>query len=120
YYSARDCELLPRPRPGGPPILIGSNGPRMLRITMGSAAGWNSWYSDFGNRPDGIPPLRDRVDAACRDVGRDPEDIERTVALLVRLPGGTGRIQGDYAQPQGPIDGSPEEIAAQVGRFADQ
>ena len=32
YYQARDCELLPRgPRPGGPPLLIGSNGPRMLR-----------------------------------------------------------------------------------------
>ena len=33
FYQARDCELLPRgPRPGGPPLLIGSNGPRMLRI----------------------------------------------------------------------------------------
>src|SRR4051794_15493371 len=30
YYEARDCELLPRPaRPGGPPILIGSNRARM-------------------------------------------------------------------------------------------
>ena len=27
YYQARDCELLPRgPRPGGPPLMIGSNG----------------------------------------------------------------------------------------------
>src|SRR3954466_5477375 len=35
YYQPRDCELLPRPaRSGGPPILIGSSGPRMLRITM--------------------------------------------------------------------------------------
>src|SRR5437867_2014982 len=32
YYQARDCELLPRPRPGSPRLLIGSNGPRMLRI----------------------------------------------------------------------------------------
>src|SRR4029079_12024296 len=30
--QARDCELLPKPaRAGGPPILIGSNGDRMLR-----------------------------------------------------------------------------------------
>src|SRR5205823_9829883 len=32
YYEARACELAPRgPRPGGPPILIGGQGPRMLR-----------------------------------------------------------------------------------------
>ena len=34
YYSARDCELRPRgPRPGGPPVLIGGSGDRMLRLT---------------------------------------------------------------------------------------
>ena len=43
---------------------------------------------------------------ACRDVGRDPADIERTVAVLVRLPGGTGRIQGSYAEAQPvPLEG---------------
>ena len=31
WYQARDCELLPRgPRPAGPPLMIGSSGPRML------------------------------------------------------------------------------------------
>ena len=99
FYQARDCELLPPrgPRPGGPPLLIGSNGPRMLRMTMPYADAWNSWFADIGNRPDGVARLRDIVDEACRDVGRDPSDVERTVAVLVRLPGGTGRLQGDYA-----------------------
>ena len=96
WYQARDCELLPRgPRPAGPPLMIGSNGPRMLRATMPYADSWNSWYNDFGNRPDGVAALRDHVDEACRDVGRDPAEVERTVAILVRLPGGTGRLQGD-------------------------
>ena len=55
WYQARDCELLPRgPRPAGPPLMIGSNGPRMLRATMPYADSWNSWYNDFGNRPDGV------------------------------------------------------------------
>jgi hypothetical protein len=59
------------------------------------------------------------VDAACRDVGRDPATVERTVALMVRLPGGTGRLQGDYAQEGGPpLEGSPAEMAETLRGFA--
>ena len=119
FYSARDCELLPRGRPGGPPLLIGSNGPRMLRLTMAHAHAWNSWFADFGNRPEGLGPLRDRVDAACRDVGRDPATVERTVAVMVRLPGGAGRLQGDYAQDGGPpLEGAPDAMAEVLRGFA--
>ena len=120
FYQARDCELLPRgPRAGGPPLLIGSNGPRMLRITMATAHAWNSWFSNFGNQPDGIAPLRDVVDAACRDVGRDPAEIARTVALMVQLPGGGGRIQGGYVDdPPPPLAGEPEVVAEALRAFA--
>ena len=120
FYHARDCELLPRgPRAGGPPLLIGSNGPRMLRITMATADAWNSWFSDFGNRPDGIGRLRDVVDAACRDVGRDPAEIARTVAVMVQLPGGGGRIQGGYVEnPPEPLTGSPAVMAEALHAFA--
>ena len=120
YYQARDCELLPRGlRPGGPPLLIGSNGPRMLRITLGSAHAWNSWFSDFGNRPEGIGRLREVVDAACRDVGRDPAEIARTVAVMVHLPGGGGRIQGGYVEnPPPPLEGPPEVMAERLRAFA--
>jgi probable F420-dependent oxidoreductase len=95
YFQARDCELLPRgPRPAGPPLLIGSKGPRMLRIALPQADAWNVWWADTGNSPAGVPPLRDIVDEAARDVGRDPAAIERTVAVLVQLPGGAGRVDG--------------------------
>jgi probable F420-dependent oxidoreductase len=95
YFQARDCELLPRgPRPAGPPLLIGSKGPRMLRIALPQADAWNVWWADTGNSPAGVPPLRDIVDDAARDVGRDPAAIERTVAVLVQLPGGAGRVDG--------------------------
>ena len=103
FYQARDCELLPRgPRPEGPPLMIGSKGPRMLKITMPHADSWNVWFADTGNSPDGVPPLRELVDAACREVGRDPAGVERTVAVQVRLPGGQGRVQGDYAEDAPP------------------
>jgi probable F420-dependent oxidoreductase len=120
FYQARDCELLPRgPRSGGPPLLIGSNGPRMLRLTMPYAQAWNSWFADIGNRPDGVGRLREIVDEACRDVGRDPAEIERTVAVLVQGPGGTGRLQGDYAQGAiTPLEGSPEVLAESLRAYA--
>jgi alkanesulfonate monooxygenase SsuD/methylene tetrahydromethanopterin reductase-like flavin-dependent oxidoreductase (luciferase family) len=119
FYEARDCELLPRSaRPGGPPLMIGSIGPRMLRIALPHVDSWNAWFADTGNSPAGVPALRDLVDDACRDVGRDPAEIERTVAVLVRLPGGTGRPGGDPSIAAPAIDGPPEVIAEALRGFA--
>jgi probable F420-dependent oxidoreductase len=125
FFSARDCELWPRGPSagrGGPPLLIGSNGERMLRITAPHVDAWNSWYSDTRNSPEGIGPLRDRVDAAAREAGRDPADIERTVAVQVRLTGGKGREMGNTSEAQRvqPVAGTSEEIAAELRRYADE
>ena len=119
FFTARDCELAPRPRPGGPPLMIGSTGPRMLEIAAPFVDSWNAWFEAFGNRPEGIAPLRGQVDAAARAAGRDPTEIERTVAVLVRLPGGAGRLMGDTSQ-EGvpPIGGTAEEIAETLRAFA--
>jgi probable F420-dependent oxidoreductase len=120
FYQARDAELLPHgPRPTGPPLMIGSNGPRMLRIAAPHVQAWNSWFVAIGNAPEGVAALRDVVDAACRDAGRDPDAIERTVAVLVKLPGGTGRVQGPYAEAQPvPLEGSPQAMAEVLRAYA--
>ncbi len=120
WYQARDCELLPRgPRPNGPPLMIGSIGPRMLRLTLGDVDSWNAWYADIGNGPEGIPAVRAAVDDACRDVGRDPTEVERTVALLVGLSGGAGRLQGDAGKGTIPsLDGDPARLAATLRAVA--
>ncbi len=116
FYSARECELRPRgPRPEGPPIIIGSSGERMLRLAAEYGDGWNAFFSTTGNTPEGIPPLREKVDAACRDVGRDPATFERTCAVFVRydLPGAVG-----HPQAQHPVEGEPEQIAERLRGFA--
>ena len=120
FYEARDCELLPRPaRPGGPPLLLGSSGERMLSIALPHVDAWNAWYADTGNRPEGVAPLRERVDAACRAIGRDPAEVERTVAVLLRLPGGTGRVMGDTSQAAiVPLEGPPDALAASLRAYA--
>jgi alkanesulfonate monooxygenase SsuD/methylene tetrahydromethanopterin reductase-like flavin-dependent oxidoreductase (luciferase family) len=120
YYSARDCELAPRSRPGGPPIMIGSVGERMLQITLPYVRSWNVWHSDTGNSPAGVAPLLARVAAACAKVGRDPATVDATVVALVRMPGGVGRRQGDgYTdKTANPIQGPPEFIAEELRAYA--
>lgn len=117
FYTHREMELLPRAR-ADMPLLIGSNGPRMLRIAAPHVDLWNSWYTGFDNRPEGVAPLMETVDDACREVGRDPGEIARTVAVLVRLSRGKGRIAGSSERPDvEPITGSPQEMAESLARF---
>jgi probable F420-dependent oxidoreductase len=115
YYSARDCELRPRgPRPSGPPILIGSSGERMLRSVARYADAWNTFFGTTNNTPAGIPPLREKVDAACIEAGRDPATLDRTAAVLVGfdLPGAVGHPQGAK-----PVSGSVDEIVEELRAY---
>jgi alkanesulfonate monooxygenase SsuD/methylene tetrahydromethanopterin reductase-like flavin-dependent oxidoreductase (luciferase family) len=118
HHTVRDLELVPPARPDMK-ILIGSNGPRMLRITMADADMWNTWHVDYGNRADGLAPLLENVDDACLDVGRDPSEVERTAAVYVQLSRGQGRSAGSSEKPESvPISGSHDDIAAELARFA--
>lgn len=122
FSQVRDLPLLPPPhRPGGPPLMVGSIGPRMLEITLPHVDAWNAYFVWFGNSVDGYLPLRDKVDAACQAVGRDPAEVERTLALLVSFPGAIGRPAGrEEGPPPTPIAGDePGALAATLRDFAD-
>jgi alkanesulfonate monooxygenase SsuD/methylene tetrahydromethanopterin reductase-like flavin-dependent oxidoreductase (luciferase family) len=99
--------------------MVGSVGPRMLEITLPHVDMWNVWYRDSNNSPSGLEPILGQLDEACRAVGREPSDVERTSAVLVRLPGGTGRVMGDTTQKDvPPIEGTPAEIAGRLRDYA--
>ena len=121
FYSARECELRPRgPRPNGPPIMIGSTGPRMLRATLPHVEMSNSWLSGSRSHPDQIPEMREKIDAACLEIGRDPATVERTVSIMVDQTG--TREIGYSMKPDSaePLTGTPEEIAAGIRAFVDE
>ncbi|MEO5986618.1 MAG: LLM class flavin-dependent oxidoreductase [Candidatus Limnocylindria bacterium] len=118
YVSVDHAELLPRgPRQAGPPLMIGSIGERMLRITLPHVTAWNAWCSWFGNSVAGYLPLRTKIDDACRAVGKDPAGVERTLALVVAYPGALGRGSAVSEQPFEPISGDPAILAATLGEF---
>src|SRR5215813_3221134 len=64
HYEARDCDDVPRgPRPAGPPLMVGGEGPRMLSLTARYADMWNTGYM---GQPDTIAEPLARIQAACR------------------------------------------------------
>lgn len=116
FYSARDCELRPRgPRPEGMPIMVGTFlGERMMKLTAQYADEWNLWANSTGNRASGIPALREKMDAICEQVGRDPKTLRRSVAVLVDTDGAYGRPGQDVPS----LTGSPEAIAEELFAYA--
>ena len=117
YYSADRCVLHPRsPRPGGPSLMIGSVGARMLDLTLPYVDSWNMWWSQYGNTAAGFAKEKTRVDALIEAAGRLSGSVEATAAVHVRLEGGAGRQMGNYVGDLAiePLTGSPAELADQL------
>jgi alkanesulfonate monooxygenase SsuD/methylene tetrahydromethanopterin reductase-like flavin-dependent oxidoreductase (luciferase family) len=105
YYQANDCEIRPRgPRPEGPPLLVGSFGPRMLRLTAQYADMWNTAYL---SQPETLDKPLQELHAACEAVQRDPATLGVTALVALNYP--------DLAEPpefeNGVLSGSNESIA---------
>jgi alkanesulfonate monooxygenase SsuD/methylene tetrahydromethanopterin reductase-like flavin-dependent oxidoreductase (luciferase family) len=115
YYQVKDCVLRPRgPRVSGPPIIIGTQGERMLRVTARLADGWNAWLA-FEARPfERLPGLLSNLMAACEAVGRDPATLRRSITLMIdplgNLPFSFGAVRPGIAHQA--IIGPPAAIVA--------
>jgi probable F420-dependent oxidoreductase len=91
YHRADDLVLLPRPA-RRVPLMIGSNGPRMLSIAAPHCDIWNTWYDAYGNTPEGFAELSARI----------PDHLERSACVLVQLDGPVERVP--LAPPVRPED----------------
>ena len=108
----RSARLEPRgPRRGGLPVMVGANGPRMLRLTAELADHWNGGLRSY----DEVPAQLEALDASCVEVGRDPASLTRSVEVLVRT---SAAREGAPAEKR-EIRGEPEAIAAELRRFGD-
>ena len=106
YYQARDCEIRPLgPRVGGPPLMVGCGGKRMLHLTAKYADLWNIGY--LGQVETLVQP-RQELTEACQEVGRDPATMGVTALLYVHYPSMIP-LPGDLDNP--PLAGTPTQIA---------
>lgn len=84
--------------------------------------GFDSVWIDFThteNRPGGVAPLRERVDAACRDAGRDPATVGRTAAVFVDMaPGRRAAPPPPAHWIFAPLAGPPERLAQELRAYA--
>jgi alkanesulfonate monooxygenase SsuD/methylene tetrahydromethanopterin reductase-like flavin-dependent oxidoreductase (luciferase family) len=102
--------------------MIGSIGPRVLTLVARYADSWNAYYDDTRNRVDTVRRLREVVDAACHEAGRDPATLERTVAVLLADPGADpwwNRLPTRYGElALEPLSGPPERVAEELQAYA--
>ena len=94
--------------------MIGSSAPRMLGLLARYAEIWNGWGIQTVEQ---VLQCRDKVDAAMTAAGRDPVTVERSVALLVDFPDGTGRPS--EREVIGLKARTPEELAEHLIRYAE-
>ena len=82
FYHLDDARLEPRPVQQRIPILIAAHRPRMLKIAARYADQWDTFAAIPGTATEGVDEdLAQRIarlDEACREIGRDPNEIRRS------------------------------------------
>ena len=94
FHGVDDAVLLPPPH-RTVPIMLGSNGARMLGLALPHVDAWNTWFSSYGNTVDGFANLRADIDAACLKAGRDPAELTHSACVLVSVGDGAGERPKD-------------------------
>jgi F420-dependent oxidoreductase-like protein len=94
FYSVRDalCEPKPLQRPH-PPIVIGGEKPKMLRVIARHADEWN--VPSHGDVHEWARISAD-LDEACTEIGRDPSEVRRSVQLFIE-PAKEGNLDEQLA-----------------------
>ncbi|MCA9995866.1 MAG: TIGR03560 family F420-dependent LLM class oxidoreductase, partial [Anaerolineales bacterium] len=121
YYRLQEGILLPRPqRPGGPPILIGGNGPQLtLPLVAKYASEWNGVY---------IPPATfaersGQLDVLLMANGRSPQSVRRSLMTGLIFGATTADVEAKLAprnitaadaRARGVAVGTPNELVAQL------
>lgn len=106
HYRAENASCLPGPVNGKMPIWIGGVGEkRTLPIVAAQADGWNAAYVS----PAEYQRLNGVLDAACEQIDRDPQTVERSINLMFTMGADeAGAVAAELA------------IDSQWGRMADR
>ena len=124
HYTFDAGPALPKPlQIGGPPILIGGGGPRR---TPAFAARFGAEYNRPFQSLERWVEQRDLVRSACEVIGRDPDDLTYSAALVacvgvseadvLRRAAAIGRDPSELRENG--AAGTPDEVVAKLERYA--
>lgn len=116
YYEFTDAPSNPKPVQDRLPILVGTGGPRMLRITATYADEWNTWGT-----PETVADRTEAFRRGCDAVGRDPATMHTSAQALVFLVDDDERAATVRANApaERSIVGTAPELIEVLGRYAD-
>lgn len=114
HFQVVDAPCEPKPA-GEVPIVVGSAGPRMLRLIARFAQEWNCW----GN-PATVATKVPLLEAACETVGRDPSTVHRSTQAMVMFtdtPAQRAEAENNPAYAGRALIGNSAEIAEQIAAY---
>jgi alkanesulfonate monooxygenase SsuD/methylene tetrahydromethanopterin reductase-like flavin-dependent oxidoreductase (luciferase family) len=84
YYTLKGTRNAPKPlQPGGPPVLVGGTGTRMLRLVARHADIWNIPGPPHGSI-EFIAERNKVLDQDCAEIARDPRDLLRSAQVILQ------------------------------------
>lgn len=115
FYQLRNAPLVPKPKQENLPLLIGGGGEKVtLKITAKYADEWNVWGT--------VETMIDKMkilDQHCEEVGRNPQDIQRSAVALMFLTDDEAFARKMRANTQATIAGNVNQIQDIVGAYQD-
>jgi F420-dependent oxidoreductase-like protein len=123
FYHLEDALLLPRPkRPGGPPIVIGGNGPRRtLPLVAEYGDEWNAVYLTANRYRE----LSSHLDELLDGRNREHSAVRRTLMTRVAVGGSESEIaerlefDPQSLRDRGVVFGEPSAVVDQLGRLGE-
>jgi alkanesulfonate monooxygenase SsuD/methylene tetrahydromethanopterin reductase-like flavin-dependent oxidoreductase (luciferase family) len=98
YHRVHDAVLLPPPA-RRVPLMVGGHGARLLRVTLPYVETWNTWYTAYGNTPEGFAELSRGI------------DVRKSACVLVTVDGGRGERPPENPVPLERLPAHLEELA---------
>ncbi|WP_219414258.1 LLM class F420-dependent oxidoreductase [Pseudonocardia nigra] len=126
HYTLTDSPALPKPvQQPHPPVIVGGHGKkRTPELAARFATEFNVGFSSM----QVVSEQFERVDAACRAIGRDPGELVRSVALVIAVGRDDDEVarraltigrEVDELRANG-IAGSPAEVVDRLGEWREK
>ncbi|MGA1747449.1 MAG: LLM class flavin-dependent oxidoreductase [Ilumatobacteraceae bacterium] len=115
-FTITDAPCEPKPVQERLPLLVGTGGNRMLKITARHADEWNTW-----GHPEGAGERLAAMRAACETVGRDPATLHASVQVAIHLSDDADANAKVLAGPLGArtVAGGAGELIETLSKYVD-